>query len=110
MIPLLVFAGAAVGTPVRYLVGRLLNRRFPAGTLAVNVVGSFLLGCLTAVPPAWYALLGTGFCGGLTTYSTFGMETVALLETRDHRRAALSVGLNLALAITAATLGHVLTR
>jgi fluoride exporter len=97
--PLWVALGAAVGAPLRYLVDRAVQsrhrRRFPWGTLTVNLVGSFVLGVLTAaaVPlgPALGAALGTGFCGALTTYSTFGYETFALLE----RRAGWSATANL---------------
>jgi CrcB protein len=71
--PLLVALGAAAGSVLRYLSGHWLDRRLPWGTLLVNVVGSFLLGALTGSDPGAdaLALLGTGFCGGVTTYSAF---------------------------------------
>ncbi|GAA4536420.1 CrcB family protein [Pseudonocardia xishanensis] len=84
MVPLMVVLGAAVGAPARYLTGRLVQSRhrtgFPWGTFAVNVAGSFVLGLVTgaAASPWLTALIGTGFCGALTTYSTFGWETVHL--------------------------------
>ena len=83
MIPLLVIVGAAVGAPLRYATDRIVQSRhdtgFPWGTFTVNVVGSFVLGVVVAgAPPAVVALVGTGFCGALTTYSTFGYETVQL--------------------------------
>jgi len=91
---LLIAFGAAVGAPLRYLVDRTVQARhdsvFPWGTFAVNVTGSFLLGLLLrgaaahAVPGSLVALLGTGLCGALTTYSTFGYETVRLMQ--DHSR------------------------
>jgi fluoride exporter len=92
---LLVAVGAALGAPLRYLTDRAVQARcgpaFPWGTLTVNVAGSFLLGLLVTLPahPAVTALVGTGFCGALTTYSTFGYETLALLR-RGARRAALA--------------------
>lgn len=86
MTVVLVVVGAALGAPLRYLADRAVQARhdtvFPWGTLAVNVAGSALLGFLAALPAqgAAMALMGTGFCGALTTYSTFGYETMRLLE------------------------------
>ncbi|GEL17975.1 putative fluoride ion transporter CrcB 2 [Pseudonocardia asaccharolytica DSM 44247 = NBRC 16224] len=73
-----------VGAPLRYLTDRLVQSRhdtgFPWGTFTVNAVGSFILGLTLAatVSPEVLALVATGFCGTLTTYSTFGYETVQL--------------------------------
>ncbi len=87
---LAVAGGGAVGSVLRYALGRWLTefdavRHFPWHTFAINVAGSFVLG-LVAVgykahpQPAWYLLLGTGFCGGFTTFSTFSLETLTLLD------------------------------
>lgn len=90
MTVLLVAIGAAVGAPLRYLVDRAIQRRhdsvFPWGTFAVNVLGSLILGVLVggAVARPVLSLLGTGLCGALTTYSTFGFEVVRLAEQRDR--------------------------
>ncbi|QJY45253.1 fluoride efflux transporter CrcB [Pseudonocardia broussonetiae] len=90
MTALLVVLGAAVGAPLRYAVDRVLQARHgaPWGTFAVNVAGSLVLGAVVgaAASAEVLALVGTGFCGALTTYSTFGWETLAL--GRDGRRAA----------------------
>jgi CrcB protein len=75
---LLVAVGAFVGAPLRFaLATRLDSEGFPTGTWLVNVAGSFLLGLLSgaAVTGHWLALLGTGFCGGFTTYSAFAVQT-----------------------------------
>ncbi|CAL9597239.1 Putative fluoride ion transporter CrcB [Actinosynnema sp. ALI-1.44] len=112
MTALLVFLGAAIGAPLRYLVDRFVQSRhdtaFPWGTLTVNVVGSFALGCLAgaAVSPGTAALLGTGLCGGLTTYSTFGYETVRLLENRAHFHAVANVAVSVVAGVGAALLGY----
>jgi CrcB protein len=83
---LLVAAGAAVGAPARYLTDRVIQARhdsvFPWGTLAVNVAGSFVLGVLAGLPAgaATTGGLGAGVCRALTTYSTFGYETLRLAQ------------------------------
>ncbi|WP_422740424.1 fluoride efflux transporter CrcB [Micromonospora sp. WMMD729] len=115
MTVLLIALGAAVGAPLRYLTDRAVQSRhtsaFPWGTLTVNVVGSLLLGALVGVPagPAVSALLGTGFCGALTTYSTFSYETLRLARG-DHRLLALvNVAGSVAAGLVAASAGYVLT-
>jgi CrcB protein len=74
---LLVAVGAAVGAPLRYVAGRLLDARLPRGTILVNWVGSLLVGWFSglALDGQAMALLGTGFCGALTTYSSFAVQT-----------------------------------
>lgn len=111
---LLVALGAAVGAPSRLLVGHGLRTRFgavpAAGTLAVNVGGSFLLGLLVGagVGPGWLALLGTGFCGAFTTFSTLALEVWEAVEDGRRTEAATVVGLSLVLGLGAATIGYVL--
>ena len=90
MTVLLVAIGAAIGAPLRYLIDRMVQSRhqsaFPWGTLTVNVIGSLLLGFLAGLPTdhALTALLGTGFCGALTTYSTFSFETLKLARSGER--------------------------
>lgn len=83
---LAVALGGAVGAVGRYLAGRWLPPRYgvPWGTLLVNVLGSFVLGLvLGAGLPNWLTvLLGTGFCGALTTFSTFSVELVQQVQRR----------------------------
>jgi CrcB protein len=76
---LLVALGAAVGAPLRYVAGHLLDDRLPWGTMLVNWVGTFLLGWFSGLGLSGdaIALLGTGFCGALTTYSSFMVQTRA---------------------------------
>ncbi|SNT12717.1 CrcB protein [Asanoa hainanensis] len=109
---LFVAIGAAVGAPARYLTDRAIQRlhsdRFPFGTLTVNIVGSFVLGLVTGgtvTTTGVYALVGTGFCGALTTYSTFGYETVRLLEQGAPRRAVGYAALSIAAGLGAASAG-----
>ena len=86
---------------------------FPIGTTIINVTGSFLLGLVTGLalahglPPEWRAILGTGFLGGYTTFSTASYETVRLAQQRRYRAALVNgVGM-LVLALAAAGLGPV---
>lgn len=107
---LLVLAGAAVGAPARYLtdlaVRRLHDGAFPWGTFAVNVVGSLLLGMGAGHLSTQIALfLGTGFCGALTTYSTFSYETNRLIEDGSLRLAAVNVAGSVAAGLVAAATG-----
>ena len=106
MTVVLVALGAAVGAPVRHLAGHHLDRHLPWGILLVNVAGSFLLGLFLAfgLSGSSLALLGSGFCGGLTTYSSFAVQTTSL----GPRDGTLNAALTLALGLTAATLGHAL--
>jgi len=115
MTALLVALGAAIGAPLRYLADRAVQSRhdsvFPWGTFTVNITGSFILGILIVgaaahrVPGSAYALLGTGLCGALTTYSTFGYETVRLLEERLRAYAILNVAASIVAGLGAAFCG-----
>ncbi|GGO47840.1 fluoride efflux transporter CrcB [Streptomyces lasiicapitis] len=110
---LCVLAGAAIGAPLRYLTDRGMRARFgaafPWGTFAVNVAGSFVLGVVTGVAgaasPHTQLFLGTGLCGALTTYSTFGYETSLLAEGRMPFAAVANVVGSVAAGLGAAFLG-----
>lgn len=117
MTVLLVVLGAAVGAPLRYLADRFVQQRhdsvFPWGTTTVNIAGSALLGVLagagSALPGGWFAFLGTGFCGALTTYSTFGYETVRLVERQARVLAVANVAVSIFAGTGAALLGFSVT-
>jgi fluoride exporter len=113
---LMICLGAAVGAPARYLTDRAIQARhdtvFPWGTLIVNVAGSFVLGVLVGfaahhrVPAEVIALVGTGFCGALTTYSTFGFETFRLAESGARFYVVLNVIASVAAGFGAAVIGY----
>ena len=113
MTVLLVALGALVGAPLRYVVDRAVRARhdtmFPWGTLTVNVSASLVLGLLAGagaqVSTAAAALIGTGFCGALSTYSTFGYENQQLVVTRVRVVLAANVAVSLVAGIGAAALG-----
>ena len=114
MTVLLVLLGGAVGAPARYLTDLAVQSRhdsvLPFGTFAVNVAGSLVLGAVAASvtthdTPAWVlTLVGTGFCGALTTFSTFGYETVRLVEDGAWAAAGLNVVVSLAVGLAACAL------
>jgi fluoride exporter len=114
---LLVAAGALVGAPLRLLAERLAvarrGRGSVVGTLTVNVVGSAVLGVvlgLRSVPPAVVALVGTGFCGTLTTFSTYGNDIVRLVEERALARALAYAGGTVVLGLGVAAVAYLLAR
>lgn len=99
--------GAAVGAVVRYVLGHVLDERVPWGTILVNVTGSFVLGALSgaALSQDTMALLGVGFCGALTTYSAFVVQT----HDRGPRLGTVNVLLTVPFALAACALGFTLT-
>ncbi|GAA0971412.1 fluoride efflux transporter CrcB [Acrocarpospora macrocephala] len=116
MTALLVALGAAIGAPLRYLTDRFIQSHhdsvFPWGTLTVNVTGSFILGLLLGLPATTQvtALLGPGFCGALTTYSTFSYETIRLAQEGFRFYATANITASLIAALGSATLGLMLAQ
>jgi len=110
-----IMAGGAAGALARYVVDTLATSRyghaFPWGILLINATGSALLGFLTGLglhhgfPKTPEAILGTGFCGGYTTFSTFAVDTVELAEAGTPGLAVRSVFANILLATVAAAAG-----
>jgi CrcB protein len=108
----LVLLGAAVGAPLRYVTDLLVQSRhdsvLPWGTLVVNVGGSLVLGVAAGALPdhqGALALVGTGFCGALTTFSTFGFETVRLAQEGWVKASLANVVLSVGLSLAACALG-----
>lgn len=91
--------GGSLGALLRWWLGTVLNSYFPSvppGTLAANLIGAYVVGVAvaffatyTAIAPEWRLFVITGFCGGLTTFSTFSAEMVALLQ---QGRAGIALG------------------
>ena len=108
--------GGALGTGARYLLSGWLAEAwgpgFPVGTLAVNVIGSFLLGLIMQValttelvPPTLRLFLSTGIMGGFTTYSSFNYETLKLFQDSAWGLGALNLGVTVLSCLGAGLLG-----
>lgn len=113
---LLVAIGGAFGAMLRFFVSEMVflfaGRGFPYATLLVNITGSFLMGMLYAavqqeyaVIIPWRTLLSIGFLGALTTFSTFSLDTLLLLQQGAHVKAGLNVVLNVVVCVFVAWLG-----
>jgi CrcB protein len=118
---LAIAGGGALGALGRFWMSigvyRLLGRDFPWGTLAVNVVGSFLMGLLfvlflerLATGPEMRSAVLVGFLGAFTTFSTFSMETLSLIETGFLGKAVLNMGASVLLCVLACWCGVLLGR
>ena len=117
----LIAIGGALGAVFRYgaslSVYSLLGRGFPYGTLFVNVTGSLLMGLLSvlflerySIAPEWRAAILVGLLGSFTTFSTFSMETLALLEQGDISRASLNIVLSVVVCLLAVWAGVIIGR
>ena len=113
---LLVALGGACGASLRFFISQLvlnwLGKGFPFATLIVNISGSFIMGLLYGLieqgvieVAVTRTLIGVGFLGALTTFSTFSLDTVLLIQHGDYIKAVMNVLLNVVLCISAATLG-----
>jgi CrcB protein len=99
---LVISLGAALGALLRWFLGMKLNDYFPQvppGTLAANLVGGYIVGLAVGwlassgeIAPEWRLFLVTGFCGGLTTFSTFSLEVVSLLQSGRNLAALGAIG------------------
>lgn len=113
---MVIAVGASLGAWLRWILGMKLNALFPTippGTVVANMVGGYIIGLAIAflatsptLSPEWRLLIITGFCGGLTTFSTFSAETVALIQEGRLVWALGSISLHVlgSLAMTAAGL------
>ena len=112
-----VAAGGAIGACLRFLISELclvlFGRGFPYGTLTVNILGSFLMGAMfilleqAQIPGSpWRALVSIGLLGALTTFSTFSMDNLALLNQGAFLKFALNILLNVILCLVAVTAGY----
>lgn len=118
---LLVFAGSGAGGVLRYLVGKAFSgaalTAFPWATLAVNIGAGFLIGILMGmgqsrriISPSATLLLTTGFCGGLSTFSTFSAESVSLLQREQYAAVLVYILASFAGSITATFAGLYFTK
>lgn len=110
-----VSVGGTLGCLFRWWLALQLNRLFPSippGTLAANVIGGYIIGVAlgyfaldAAAPPEWRLFIMTGFCGGLTTFSTFSAEVITLLSRAQIGFAVTEIGVHLLGSLGATALG-----
>ncbi|MGP0580294.1 fluoride efflux transporter CrcB [Paenibacillus peoriae] len=113
---LFVAAGGALGTSTRYGLQSLLpaaGADFPLGVLLINWIGCLFLGWFFTVTlrswrikPRLRLVIGTGFTGGFTTFSTFGYESLQLMERKEYRRMAMYVLSSVVVGVVAAAIGY----
>lgn len=118
MIVVLTLVAGACGAVVRFVLDALVKQHwrspFPLGTVVINVTGSLLLGVLAGLvlfggqPAVWQTVLGTGFCGGYTTFSTASFETVRLVQQERSMYALANAVGSLVLSVAACAAGFAL--
>ncbi len=100
--------GGFLGAISRFLIAGFVQKQFsvlfPIGTLSVNIIGSFIIGFAfmffqNVIEPQYKALVMTGFLGALTTFSTFSLENVSMLQDGDYKRVILNIFLNVTLTL-----------
>jgi fluoride exporter len=104
----LVFLGAGIGAVARYWIQHFANARFPefpAGTLLINVAGSFLIGLLVTEKEPFRLLVTVGILGGFTTFSAFSLETMKLIQDGKPLVAAAYVGASVLFSVLGCALG-----
>jgi CrcB protein len=111
---LLVGIGGFIGANLRYLVSGAVPKinEIPAGTLAVNTIGSFVLAVLTftSLEGTLRYMISVGMLGSFTTFSTFAYESFRLLDEGENKHFLMNIGLNLALCFLAVFIAYVLVR
>lgn len=102
-----VIVGAAIGAPSRFLVDEYLRKylKYPIGITLINVFGSLILGLSIGSGETLYALIGIGFAGAFTTWSTFILDIYMAYESKRYRSAALNLVLSTLLGLSAAWIG-----
>lgn len=110
-------AGALARYSISGLVSRIFSSGFPYGTFVVNIIGCFFLGFImkmsistTIVPATWRVPIAVGFLGALTTFSTFGYETIKLLENSSYMLAFSNVIANVIIGLLATFMGIILSK
>lgn len=112
--------GGSLGAAARFILGKMINKRvhriplFPLGTWVINISGSFLLGLLAnlhlsnQISEGIWLFAGVGFCGAYTTFSTFGYETITLIQDHKIKIAILYVVTSVILGVVSTAIGFMI--
>src|SRR5437879_3875037 len=116
----LIGTGSFIGGISRYLFGQFVHKYFPVvfpyGTLAVNIIGCFLIGVIFGltdkgmVTLQWRFFLATGFCGGFTTFSTFAYENISLFNEKEYFYMFIYMASSFAIGLAATYIGIIITK